>query len=649
MTGLTQLLYTGASGVMAATEAMQTVSNNTANVNTPGYNVQSVNQVQIPGQPGVPGSGVQVTSIQRSFQQFVYQQLVAAGSASQAAQVNQTSAQTLSALFPVASGGANGLGATLNSFFAAVNTVAQDPTSQPNRQLFLNNAQSLASNFNSLGSQLATNLTDLNNQMTQAVQQINTLAQQIASDNAVIGAQSTGAAGAPNSLLDQRDYLVQQLGQQLGLTLIPQSNGTVDVYTASGDALVNGSSAYHLSTSPGAYGSGAVSIIYGPNGQDMTAALTGGTIGGLLTARSQLISAQDSVGALAVSLADAINTQQTLGLDQNGSLGTALFATAGPMALPDQANTGSAALSAKITSPNAFTPGEFIITNTASGFEAVNTTSGQATALGSGPILNLDGMTITVTGSAAVGDSFLLQPTTQAAAALRVVTSTPAAIAAASPYVATAADTNAGNVTAAAGSPTLSSALPAGTTVIPAAQFGQNLSIQFTSANSFNVLSSSNAVLASGSFNPATGAEIAIAYPASAPAGEVATVTLSPGSAAAGDTFSLTPGGIGSNGNMVAMASLASQNLLSGQTLSSVYAGLVGVVGSNGQAASVASQAAQGVLSQAQTVQQSVSGVNLDEEAAHLVSFEQAYQAAATVIGTAQTLFASLLTAVQMG
>ncbi|MGH7094568.1 MAG: flagellar hook-associated protein FlgK [Stellaceae bacterium] len=649
MSGLTQLLYTGASGVMAATEAMQTVSNNTANVNTPGYNVESVNQVEIPGQPGAPGSGTQVTSIQRSFQEFVYQQLAAAGSASQAAQVNETSAQTLSALFPVTSGGANGLGAALDNFFAAVNTVSQDPTSQPNRQLLLNDAQSLASNFNSLGSQLASNLTNLNNQMTQAVQQINTLTRQIAGDNAVIGAQSTGAAGPPNSLLDQRDYLVQQLGQQLGLTLIPQANGAVDIYTASGDALVNGASAYQLSTSPDAYGSGALSVTYGPTGQDLTAGLSGGTIGGLLTARSQLISAQDSVGALAVSLADAINTQQNLGLDQNGNLGTALFAAAGPTVLPDQSNTGGAALSAAIANPGSFTPDEFIITNTASGFEAVNTTSGQATALGSGPTLSLDGMTITVTGGAAVGDSFLVQPTTQAAATLQVVTSNPAAIAAASPYVATATDTNAGNVTATAGSPTLSSTLPAGTAIIPASQFGQNLSIQFTSATSFNVLSSSNTALASGSFDPAAGAEIAIAYPASAPAGEVATITLSGGNAAAGDSFALAPGGAGSNGNIVAMAGLASQNLLSGQTLSSVYAGLVGGIGSYGQAASVASQAAQGVLSQAQTVQQSVSGVNLDEEAANLVNFEQAYQAAATVIGSAQTLFAALLAAAQAG
>lgn len=649
MTGLTQVLNTGVSGVLAATEAMQAVSNNTANVNTPGYDVQSVNQVEIPGLPGTPGVGAQVTSIRRSFQEFVYQQLVAAGSASQAAQVNETSAQNLSALFPVASGGASGLGAALDGFFGAANQLTQDPTSQPDRQTFLNGAQSLATTFNSLGSQLSSGLTNLNNQMTQAVQQINALTRQIAADNGLIVAQSSSSAGPPNSLLDQRDNLVQQLGQQVGITIVPQSNGAVDVYTSGGAALVNGVSAFTLSTSPGPYGGGSVSVVYGPTGQDLTATLTGGTIGGLLTARGQVIAAEGSVGGLAVALADAVNAQQSLGLDQSGNLGKALFTTTGPAVLPDLSNTGSATLSATIADPSAFTPGEYIITDTAGGFEAVDTQSGQTTALGSGPTLSFNGMTISVSGSAAVGDSFLLQPTSQAAEGLRVATTDPGAIATGSAYVATAASTNAGNIQATVGSPVSSGTLPAGIPVVPASQFGTDLSIAFTSATTFNVLSSTNTVLASGSFNPASGAKIAIAYPAPAPAGEVVTVQLAAGNAAAGDSFALTPGGTGSNGNIVAMAGLAGQALISGQTLSSAYAALVGTVGSNGQAASVASQAAQGVLTQAQTVQQSVSGVNLDEQAADLVSFEQAYQAAATVIGTAQTLFSTLLTAVQNG
>ncbi len=646
MTGLTQLLDTGISGVLAATEAMQTVSNNTANVNTPGYDAESVNQVELPSLAGEPGVGTNVTSIQRAYNQFVYQQLVEAGSLNQAAQVTQTSAQNLSALFPVASGGANGLGAALTSFFAAVNGVTQDPTSLPERQDLLSNAQSLAATFNSVGSQLGTALSGLNAQMTQAVQQINTLTQQIAAYNQQITSQSAAAGGPPNSLLDTRDNLVQQLGQELGLVLLPNANGSLDVYTTGGAALVAGNTAYQLEAGTGDYGGGPVQITYAATGQNLTDSITGGTIGGLLTATNQVVGAQDSVGALAASLTSAVNTQQSLGLDLNGNLGQALFSTSGPLVTPAQSNTGTATLTAAITDANAFTPGDFILTDTASGFDAVNTLTGQSTALGSGPTLSLDGMTIAVSGTAAIGDSFLLQPTASAAEKLQVVATNPDAIAAASPYV-VSAGSNAGTVEASVGGAVSGAALPAGTVTVPAADFGQTMSIDFTSATTFNILSSTNTVIASGSFSAADGAEIAIAYPAPAPAGEVVTVSLSPGTPAIGDSFVLSPGGSGSNGNAVALANLANQSLLSGQTLASAYAELVGTVGGNGQAASVAAQSAQGVLNQAQSVQQSISGVNLDQQAAELVNYEQAYQAAATVIGTAQTLFNSLLSAVQ--
>lgn len=183
--------------------------------------------------------------------------------------------------------------------------------------------------------------------------------------------------------------------------------------------------------------------------------------------------------------------------------------------------------------------------------------------------------------------------------------------------------------------------------IVPAANFGQSLTVKFTSATAFDVLSGST-IIGSGTFSATNGAQVAIAYPSPpAPAGEAATFSLSPGTPAVGDTFALTPGGVASNGNVSAMTGLASQNLLSGQTLSNAYATLVGQVGSAGQAANFAATTAQGVLTQVQSVQQSISGVNLDEQAADLISYQQAYQAAAQVIASAQTLFQSLLTAIR--
>ncbi len=197
---------------------------------------------------------------------------------------------------------------------------------------------------------------------------------------------------------------------------------------------------------------------------------------------------------------------------------------------------------------------------------------------------------------------------------------------------------NQGNVQTTVDGPVASGTLPPGTVSVPASAFGQTLASVFTSAAAFKVRASAGAVVASGSVSPTAGAQIAIAFPSPpAPSGEVESVSLSAGTAAAGDTFTLTPGGAGSNGNIAALAGLATGNLVSGQTLGNAYAALVTTVGNNGQDARIAATAAQGVLTRAQQAQQSVSGVNLDEEAAHLVAYHQAYQAAAQVIATAQT------------
>ncbi|HZK91957.1 MAG TPA: flagellar hook-associated protein FlgK [Stellaceae bacterium] len=646
MTGLTQLINSGRTGLDAAAQALETVSNNTSNVNTPGYDLEKVQQAALPGALGQPGAGTEVTSIQRAFDQFVFSQMVSATSSNQAAQVAQGNAQNLAALFPVASGGAGGLGAALTSFFSAMNTVGQDPTSLPNRQTFLSDARTLAADFNSVGGQLAGGLTTLNGQMTAAVGQINSLTQQIASLNRQIAAQSApGTAAPPNALMDSRDNLVQQLGQELGVTVVAGTSNALDVY-AGGAALVEGGSSANLIATSGGYGGGSLSIAYQPTGQDITASLSGGTIGGLISSQAQVTAAQNSVGGLAAALASAVNTQQSLGLNLNGASGASLFSVGGPSVLAATSNTGGGTLAARIADTSAFVPGNYSVTKTASGYEATDTATGQASALGNGPSLSLDGMVLTVTGTINIGDSFAVEPTATAAQTLRLATSDPNAVAAASPYVATPG-TNLGNVTASAVGAAASGSLAAGTAIVPAGYFGQNLTVNFTSATSFNILSASNAVIASGSFSAANGAQIAIAYPASAPAGEVAALTLSPGTPAAGDTFALTPGGSGSNGNILAMTNLASLNLLSGQTLSSAYGALVAQVGGAGQAANFAAQAAQGVLSQVQTVQQSISGVNLDEQAADLVTYQQAYQASAQVIASAQALFQSLLTAIQ--
>src|SRR5579884_3726865 len=336
MVGLTQAIDISASGLAAATAGMETVSNNTANVDTPGYDTEAIAQIALAQGGDSVGNGTEVTSIQRAFDQFAFRQVVAASSANEASQTVQQSSEALAALFPVASGGAGGLGAAVGGFFAAANTLSRAPTSVPDREALLGAAQSLVGTFHSVGNELASSLTSLNGQLSGAVRQINTLAQQIAALNQSIAQAPSGTAS--NALLDQRDQLVQQLSQQLGVTVLSGADGALDVYTSSGAALVNGTNAAQLSVVSDGYDDGAAAIAYGPTGQDLTNSLAGGVLGGLLASRAQLADAQNTVGALAAGLAAAVNTQQSLGLDQQGRLGQPLFSLAGPTVYAAAAN-----------------------------------------------------------------------------------------------------------------------------------------------------------------------------------------------------------------------------------------------------------------------------------------------------------------------
>jgi flagellar hook-associated protein 1 FlgK len=659
MGGINQVLGSALSGLLAAQEGMATEANNTSNVNTPGYAVEGLNQIETLGTPGPVGgvgTGTSVTSIQRSFDQYVYQEMVQADSVNQAAQVVLSGTSSLSSVFPLASGGAGGLGQIIDSLFTAANTVAQDPSNLSSRDAFLSSAQQVVSLFQSVGGELASNISTTNGEITQSVAQINNQATQIAQINQDILTRSGPTDSATNSLIDQADQLVQQLGEQVGVTITPGASGTMDVYLANGMALVNGATAYSLSATSGSFNDGTLSITYKANGENLTNRVSGGQLGGLLSMLSQYTSANDSIGGVATALASAINGQQTLGLDLNGNLGQALFSVPAPAVFAGTANTGSATVSATITNSNAFTPGDYILTRTSGGWQAVNTTTGQTSTLGAGPTLSLDGMSVTVSGAANVGDSFEIEPTLKAATGIAVTTTNPSLIAAASPYVATAgtltssgiSNTNTGTVTMAAGTPTTSGSLPGGTVVIPSTYFGQQLSVKFTSATSFQVYTSGGTAIASGSgtYSSTNGAKFAINYTSPpAPAGEVATFTLSAGTPVTGDSFVLTPGGTGSNGNMVAMAGLQTANLLSGQTLNDSYTKLVTDIGDRGAEANAAGQAAQSVYNRAQSNEQSISGVNLNEEAANLVQLQQAYQANAQVIGTIQSLISTLITA----
>ncbi len=670
MSGISGIVNTALTGLQAAQNALQVTGNNIANVNTPGYSQENVIQSStVPTFLGGQyyGNGTQIAAVQRSYSSFLQGQVwTATASASGQATLSSSLQQVLGVL------SSGGVSTQVSQFFSGVAQVAASPSDLPARQSMLSNAQNLSATFQSLGQQLSNIGTGINQQIGQTVTQINSLTQQIAQINGQIASTQGSGNSVPNDLLDQRDQLVTQLNSQVGVQMLQQSNGQTNIYLSNGQVLVAGAQAFALQTQPSAYNQQTTDVAYASNGADITNNITGGTLGGLLQFRSQSLDpAENGLGQLADGIAGALNAQQSQGLNLNGTSGTALFSTGGVQIFGNQANVGSGsiAISGSITNAGALTSSDYMLTNTGSGnWTLTDRGSGQLVATTTGTVsggvttLNFgsSGFSVSVSGAVS-GNSFLIEPTRLGASGMQTVLTNPSGIAAASPYVSSTGamasgslvNTNLGNMTLSAGGYVSSSGSGA-VLVTGLSSFPTALQVTLTGGGSgsaavgFQISSGSGGtgVLASGTaVLGGSGSTINIAYPS--PPGGYWQVNLSGSLAASGDAFTLSPGGAGSNGNAQAMAALATSNTMVNNTttFNGSAAQLITQVASQAGQAQNSAQAQATVLQQAQASQQSVSGVNLDQEAANLILYQQAYQAAAKAISVGNTLFTSLIQA----
>jgi flagellar hook-associated protein 1 FlgK len=628
------MLNTAVSGLLAFQQELDTTSNNISNANTPGYSRETTDLVSVPG-PYIGdlsiGDGVQVSSVQRVYDQTVASQVVAATSAYNQLNTFSTQAAAVDNLLGSTTGG---LSSQLQSLVTALQTVANSPTSSASRQAFLSQAQQLVSSLQNDDSSLQSLGSQTNTQLTSDASEVTSLGQSIATLNQQIMADTSQSSQAPGSLLDQRDQLINQLATYANVTTTQESDGTVNVYIGSGQTLVTGTTAASLTAIPNAYDPSqedlALSSPAGPI--DVTQQISGGTLGGLLQFRSQMLDpAANSLGQIAVVLSNAMNTQNESGLDQSGNLGGAIFAVGAPNVLPDSANTGNATVSATVSNANALTADNYILSYNGANWSLSNASSGASvTMTGNGTAANpfvADGLSLVVGAGAQAGDSYQIEPTSGAVAGMQVVMTDPSQLAAAAPLLTAAASTNTGTASIDQGSVATNGTWVRG-----------NYTLSFTGPAAYQITNSAGAVVQNGAYT--SGAPITF---------NGITVAVS-GAPATGDSFSINDNasGTGDNRNLTAMAGLLDQSLIGGTTsINSAVNEMVTNIGIQTSQAQSGSTAQQAVLTDASNAQQSVSGVNLDEEAANLVQYQQAYQAAAQVINVSSTLFQSLITAVQ--
>lgn len=623
---MSNLLSIGASGLSAAQTALSTVGNNISNVNTTGYSRQTVVQTEAISQSAgnyTIGSGVDVQSVQRAYSDFLTSALWTSTSSMSRATVYNSLATTLNSSLS-ASGN---LQSALDSFYGAFSTVANTPGVASSRQSLLGSASQMVTVFNTLGQQLTAQQTQVNSQIKTTVDSINNVSANLADVNAKIHAAGNNV---PNDLLDQRDNLVQTLSGYVGISAYTESDGTISVYASSGQALVSGDKSFAMQTGNNQYDPTRTEVLDN-TGTVVSSKLSGGTLGALLDYRGNVLdNVQNQLGQAAVALSTSVNEQQSKGLDLYGKQGGAMFSVPTPNVLPSNLNKGTAGVSASISDVSQLTSSDYVLSYDGSNWNLA-TTAGQSVPMTANPdgTYSADGLTFSLSGAAQAGDSFQIQPTRQASTGLALTMTDPNGIAAAAALNATAAKANTG--TGAIGSVTVDD--PTNAALLNGA------TVSFPSASSYQVTDSSGNVLASGSYAP--GQTISANGWSVTPSG----------TPAANDSFAIgaNTNGLNDTSNALALAGLADKGVLAGGTQSVIdsYGTLTTTIGTVGSQASNNLTTQTSLYNQAMSAQQSVSGVNLDEEAANMVRYQQAYQASAQVISTAQTIFSSLITAMQ--
>jgi len=627
-------IFTSAlSGMNASQYGIATTEHNLANASTPGFSRQQILQSSRPGfgsASGYIGQGVDVTGVKRIYDQFLTTQV----------RQEQTQASYLTSYYTamkqidnIIADPTAGASPAMQDFFSAVNGVSNSPESVPARQTMLSNAQYVVNRFQAIDQRLTDIANGLNGQISSSVQTINTYAQQIATLNGNIKRAISTGQGQPNDLLDQRDQLVNQLNLEVKTSVLPQADGALNVYIGSGQSLVVDEQSMALQVTQSASDPTKVDISYLSNGKTIPiqqSSLQAGNLGAYLAFRDQSLEpARNALGRVALGLATSINQQNQLGQDLNGALGGNIFNAAAPRVSSGTTNTGTANITATIASISGLTTSDYQLSFDGTNYSMLRMTDNLVTNLGATLPKTVDGFTVNVaSGTAAAGDRFLIRPTANGARDIAVLSTDPSKIATAAPMRATAALTNTG--TAKVSSGTVNAPPPVNVNL------QQPVSITFNNPpTSFNV---------SGT---GTGAPINVPFTSGANISYNGWTLQITGVPKAGDVFNVTTNSnaVGDNRNALLMAGMQTKNLMANgtTTFQGAYSQLVGDIGAKTNELSLTSQAQNSMVSQTVASQQAVSGVNLDEEAANLLRYQKAYQAAAKAMQIANTLFDTVL------
>ena len=659
------LMNVGVSALNANQQALTTVGHNIANVNTPGYSRQTVYTKAIPGQTascasGFIGKGVQVATVMRNYSALLNRQSNAAN-AIHAADTSRL--QGLMQMQDVFKGGDGSLGAAVTNMMNAFVDVQAAPSDATGRNVVLTRMSELAARFHAASNMLEEQDYSTAQQLRNNALLVNDKASQVARlNNEISRALATGHQ--PNDLLDARDQVIREINQYVQTTQVAADDGSISLFVGGSQALVLGINSGQLSVEETKEypGSQRMALYFSqPGGQqlELTAAMVGGgEIAGLLKFRNDdLAEGRNLLGRLAMTIGHELNLQNQRGLTLNGQQGGALFSlpttSTGYGNITGYSNIGPGAATTQVMDASQLKPSEYrlifegspvapVLTRMSDGkvFNGSSTPPLTMAALNAG--FDADGLRFTVpnatTAAAVAGNSMLFKPFSTAASEIEALVHNPDELAAASALTANINKNNTGKLQ-------LTQLGANDFTGIPAAQDPVRLTFDGAGQVTYQIYDhlTSTWSAASPPMDYTPGQPIII---------NGWSITLT-GTPAAGDTVDVANAlDFGeafrlNAGNAGAFLDLRDKKVFDqGTTLSDGFSAAMAVVGTRTQSVQLAEKLSSTVAKNLEMDRTAVSGVNLDEEAARLLQYQQAYQASSKVIQIAQSLFDSVLNAV---
>jgi flagellar hook-associated protein 1 FlgK len=676
---MADLLNIGLSGLSANKTSLAVTGHNITNVNTPGFSRQeTIQATRIPqfSGAGYIGSGTTLVDVRRIYNEFLNTQVRSSTALNSDTQSYLSQINQLDSLL---AGSTTGVNPGLQKVFAALQTAAEDPANIPARQLALSEAEGLAKRFNTVYDRLYEQNAFINKQLSAVTDQVNQLAGSIAGYNDAIAiAASNGQQ--PNDLLDAREEAVRKLSTFIGVTVVTQDDNSYNLFVGSGQPLVVGSQASRLEVVPGLSDPlrSEVQFVSGNSRQGITSLITGGEMGGLIRYREDVLDTTlNSVGRLALSVTDQVNRQLGQGLDLNGQFGNGLFRELNDPILIGQRSLARIGNSDTTANLNVLIEDTTQLTTSDYEVEFTNATDYTVRRVSDGtsfgpfditvvPAAEFDGISLNVaSGTFAAGDRFRVMPTRNAGESIRADMKRPEELAFAAPLKSQTSPANIG--TGVISQPTLLTEIDI---YDPVTQADLETSLRNApplrivmgagggATQGYDVVDINGNVIDTGVIVPGQNNTLTITVPATAgpPAVPVPfdyEVTIS-GRPQGGDNFSVSfnTNGVSDNRNALKLIDLQNRTTIginplapdtTGSSFTDAYGDLVERVGTLTSQARVDGEATGAILKQATDNRDSISAVNLDEEAAKLIQFEQYYQASAQIIQVARSLFDTLI------